>query len=189
MGLLKPVFRGLTGLAIAGAVAGTAVANDSTDTPITNASISIPEIAQESSCEKWQKQSLERQLFPVVCAENMSEEVVIQGAKDSSNDQLMIVVWGGNHELQLEGIKVAHAMHKDDKSVAIAFGPDRDGSELSAQYDLYAKGGQAINSAGNVGIQNIGEVSSVFAPIANDAYNKNFVQRIASNTQFSHNLR
>lgn len=94
--------------------------------------LAAPSEAQESEqrvtghelCLRWQEQA--RGMFPVVCAETMTVPLFNRSSEDISDGQLVMGVYGGTDRARLAMLQIIHGMAREGKSVAIAFGPDRD---------------------------------------------------------------
>lgn len=139
-----------------------------------------PQNPTETRCEKWQRQSKEQQLFPIVCAEEMSSKVIIKAASDVSKDKLMIVVWGGDDRIKLEAVKFAHTIHKKDIELAIAFAPSHHAFPNDVFIQAFAnkksRGGRPYNFAEH------DKIGSFFEPALEYIHKYYFLNQVNQDT-------
>lgn len=177
MGALRNTMMSLAafGMAAAPATAQDVVANNN-DAQITQVAATAP-VSGNELCERWAQQA--RGMFPVVCGDNMSVQVVDQGSRDISDNQLVMAIWGGTDQTRLAGLQIIHRMASEGKSVAIAFGPDRDTSSATVEFDLYAHGDRATDRSARINVANIDTINNDISRITEEAYSANFSVQVA----------
>lgn len=112
----------------------------------------VPALAQEAEqrvtghelCLRWAEQA--RGMFPVVCADNMAQHVVWQGASDISDNQLVMLIKGGSDEDRLIALQIVHQMAREGKAVAIAFGPNPLSDTPFFMVDFLAHGERTVTA-------------------------------------------
>jgi len=136
MGLLKPVFKGLTSLAVASAMAGVALANDDATTPVTNASVSTT-VPQQA-------------VFTQLDDRSRSIAFVEADAAQVSADKPVVVVWGGSTQAMKNAYIATKELNDAGMDIGFILAPNRQTGEY--QYDveiqIYAGGGHAFNADG-----------------------------------------
>jgi len=163
MGALRPLFRGLTGVALAGAMALPAIANDdANDAPVIEASVSVEAPAKMTKPQ-----------YVGAAHETPNDARILAAA--ASRDKVAIVVWGGTKELQLEAYKAAQQLVNEGIPVAFVLAPDSNGFTADAFFQTYAMSkpyGEAT-----YGVDNAHLVRADIYQGARDAYTSNFPQR------------
>lgn len=173
----------LRNVMMAAATVGMAVAPATAQEAANSNSAQVTQVAATASvsgnelCQRWAQQA--RGMFPVVCGDNMSVQVVERGSRDISDDQLVMTIWGGTPQSRLAGLQIIHGMAREGKSVAIAFGPDRDANNITVEFDLFAHGDRATVETSRVAISDIETINTGMARLAEDAYTANFPVRVA----------
>jgi len=168
MGVLRPVFRGLTGLAVAGAVAGTAIANDD------NADVPV----QSASAASIQPVKLTKPLYKDVT--RMSEGEIAQELANVSIDKVALVVWGGDKEkLQKPVWQACEDLVKEGIPCVLVVAPDHNTIAEDAIYQVYAKSLPQGND-GHYGTNYAHQIRGDMYKAGKVAYQSNYPQQYAS---------
>ena len=121
-------------------------------------------------------------MFPIVCADDMSVQLFNRSSQDISSRQLVVSVLGGTDETRLAVLQIVHGMAREGKSVAIAFGPDRDRSSITMELELYARDSNITTGANRINVNNIDRMRPELTSWLQDAYTTYFPIRVAENT-------
>jgi len=162
MGLLKPVFKSLTGVALATAMAMPALAQDAAnDAPVVNASVATTTMTKPQ--------------FVNVSDWNIGDARVAAAA--ASSDKVAIVVWGGTKELQYEAFLAAQDLVNEGIPAAFVIAPDTNGHTADAYFEVFAK--SAPKGDSTFGVKNAHLVRQDMYDGAKSAYNSTFPVRVA----------
>ena len=122
-------------------------------------------------CEEWAAE----ELFPIACGENVNDAVIQKVSEDASRNRLILTVRGGNPALKSAGLRVVRRLAVEGKKIGLVFGPDRDGSLLSAEYELFARGRPAFTDhPPEFGTNYLHKVEPTITRMARIAYEANF---------------
>ena len=102
-----------------------------------------------------------------------SIRLVMAGASEASIGRITIVVWGGNRTLQMEAYLAAQDIAAQGIPVAFIVGPERNGLEGDAEFDIYAKGGSVVEA--RYGMQNVGIVRERIKAFSLEAHRAFFI--------------
>lgn len=163
MGVLRPLFRGLTGVALASAMTLPVLAQDAAnDAPVMNASVSTTTMTKPQVVN--------------ASGETMNDARILAAA--ASRNKVAIVVWGGTKELQFEAYKAAQDMVNEGIPTALVVAPDHNTTPQDAIFQIYAKSAPQGEDS-HIGTDHVGLVREAMYKHAKYAYSTNYSTKIA----------
>jgi len=165
MGFLRPLFKGLTGVAIAASMSLPALAQDAgNDAAIVTASVQPAKLTQP--------------LYKDVS--KMSQSAIAQELANVSIDKVAIVVWGGDQDkLQRPAWQACEDLVREGIPCALVVAPDHNSLPQDAVYQVYAKSlPQGEDS--HIGTDSSHLVRGAMYEHGKYAYRTNYPQQFAS---------
>ena len=102
-------------------------------------------------------------------------------AAEASRDKIAIIVWGGNRELQQQAYNAALDLRDQGIPLAFIVGPDLNGYDVDANFQVYARGAPAFEGNGaTLGVNHASNVRSTVVRMGQTAYRDFFAPEVAA---------
>ena len=112
---------------------------------------------------------------------NRSVRFVQAGAAEASRDKIAIIVWGGNRDLQQQAYNAALDLRDQGIPLAFIVGPDLNGVDADANFQVYARGVPAFDADGaRFGLDHIMKVRPEVTRMGLEAYARGFPREAAA---------
>ena len=120
-------------------------------------------------------------VFQTSDARNVSVRGVQAGAAEASRDKIAIIVWGGNRDLQRQALAAAYDLRDQGIPLAFIVGPDLNGVDADANFQVYARGVPAFDADGaRFGLDHITKVRPEVTRMGLEAYARGFPREAAA---------
>lgn len=112
---------------------------------------------------------------------NRSVRFVQAGAAEASRDKIAIIVWGGNRDLQQQAYNAALDLRDQGIPLAFIVGPDLNGVDADANFQVYARGVPVFDGDGaRYGGAHIAEVRPAVVRMGQTAFRDHFPRELAA---------
>ena len=102
-------------------------------------------------------------------------------AAEASRDKIAIVVWGGNRELQQQAYNAALDLRDQGIPLAFIVGPDLNGYDVDANFQVYARGVPVFDGDGaHLGTNHASEVRPTVLRMGQTAFRDHFPRELAA---------
>jgi hypothetical protein len=119
--------------------------------------------------------------FQTLDGSSRSVRFVQAGAAEASRDKIAIVVWGGNRELQQQAYNAALDLRDQGIPLAFIVGPDLNGYDVDANFQVYARGVPVFDGDGaHLGANHASEVRPTVLRMGQTAFRDHFPRELAA---------
>jgi len=120
-------------------------------------------------------------VFQTLDGSQRSVDFVRTGAAMASREKIAIIVWGGNCDLQQQAYNAALDLRDQGIPLAFIVGPDLNGVDADANFQVYARGVPAFDGDGaRYGGAHIAEVRPTVVRMGLEAYARGFPREAAA---------
>ena len=119
--------------------------------------------------------------FQTLDGSQRTSDFVRTGAAMASRDKIAIIVWGGNRDLQQQAYNAALDLRDQGIPLAFIVGPDLNGVDADANFQVYARGVPAFDADGaRFGLDHIAQVRPEVSRMGREAYARGFPRELAA---------